>query len=85
MPIVSVWAFQLDGIFIGATRGHDLRNSMLVSFLGYLALAVLLERAFGNHGLWCALALFMVLRGVTLGLRLPRIEKVFAAPASAVA
>jgi len=86
MPIVSVWAFQLDGIFIGATRGRDLRNSMLVAFLGYLALAVLLERAFGNHGLWCALALFMILRAVTLGLRLPGIEKMlFAAPASIVA
>ena len=86
MPIVSVWAFQLDGIFIGATRGRDLRNSMLVAFLGYLALAVLLERAFGNHGLWCALALFMILRAVTLGLRLPGIEKkLFAAPASIVA
>jgi multidrug resistance protein, MATE family len=79
MPFVAVWAFQLDGIFIGATRGADLRNSMLVSFLGYLGLALLLERAFGNHGLWCALALFMVLRGVTLGLRLPRIEKSFSA------
>jgi multidrug resistance protein, MATE family len=78
MPFVSVWAFQLDGIFIGSTRGSDLRNSMLVAFLGYLGLAVLLERAFGNHGLWCALALFMVLRSVTLGLRLPGIEKSFA-------
>jgi MATE family multidrug resistance protein len=85
MPIVSVWAFQLDGIFIGATRGRDLRNSMLIAFLGYLALAVVLERAFGNHGLWCALALFMVLRSVTLGLHLPRIEQVFATPASVVA
>jgi len=85
MPIVSVWAFQLDGIFIGATRGRDLRNSMLIAFLGYLGLAVLLERAFGNHGLWCALAGFMILRTITLALRLPRIEKLFATPASLVA
>jgi len=45
---------------------------------------VLLEREFGDRGLWCALALFMVLRSITLGLRLPRIEKIFAAPASIV-
>jgi len=38
---------------------------------------VLLEHFFGNHGLWCALALFMVLRGVTLAMRLPGIEKSF--------
>ena len=62
---------------VGATRGADLRNSMLVSFAGYMGLAVLLEHFFGNHGLWCALALFMVLRGVTLAMRLPGIEKSF--------
>jgi Na+-driven multidrug efflux pump len=53
---------------------------MLISFLGYLALAVVLERWFGNSGLWCAFSLFMVLRAITLTLRLPSIEKGFAAP-----
>jgi MATE family multidrug resistance protein len=80
MPIVSVWGFQLDGIFIGATRARDLRDAMLISFLGYLALAILLDKFFGNNGLWCAFICFMILRGVNLGLRLPRIEKVFAEP-----
>jgi MATE family multidrug resistance protein len=80
MPFVSVWGFQLDGIFIGATRARDLRDAMVISFLGYLVLAVLLEKFFGNSGLWCAFIGFMVLRGVNLGLRLPRIEKVFAEP-----
>ena len=79
MPAIAIWAFQLDGIFVGATRGSDLRNSMLISFLGFLGLAVALEHWFGNHGLWCALALFMVLRGITLGIRLPGIEKSFPA------
>jgi Na+-driven multidrug efflux pump len=58
---------------------------MLISFLGYLGLAVLLELWLGNHGLWCAFICFMVLRGATLGLRLPGIEKSFAAaPAETV-
>jgi multidrug resistance protein, MATE family len=78
MPSIAVWGFQLDGIFIGATRARDLRDSMLISFLGYFALAILLERWMGNQGLWCALACFMVLRATTLGLRLPGIEKSFA-------
>jgi multidrug resistance protein, MATE family len=78
MPFISVWGFQLDGIFIGATRARDLRDSMLISFLGYLGVAIVLEHWFGNQGLWCAMACFMVLRGVTLGLRLPGIEKSFA-------
>jgi MATE family multidrug resistance protein len=81
MPIVSVWAFQLDGVFIGATRGRDLRNSMLISFLGYLALALVLQHWFGDNGLWCALAVFMALRGATLALRLPGIESTFSVPA----
>jgi len=75
MPLVAVWGFQLDGIFIGATRARDLRDSMLISFGAYLALAIVLEKWIGNHGLWCAFCCFMALRGVTLGLRLPGIEK----------
>ncbi|MGA2050465.1 MAG: MATE family efflux transporter [Terracidiphilus sp.] len=80
MPTIAVWGFQLDGIFIGATRARDLRDSMLISFFGYLALAITLEHWFGNNGLWCALVCFMVLRAITLALRLPGIEKSFAVP-----
>jgi MATE family multidrug resistance protein len=81
LPVISVWGFQLDGIFIGATRARELRDSMLIAFGVFLALAIALERLFGNHGLWCAFIFFMVIRGVTLGMRLPRIERVFAQPA----
>jgi Na+-driven multidrug efflux pump len=48
---------------------------MLISFLVFLGLAIGLERFFGNNGLWCAFLAFMVMRGVMLGLRLPRIER----------
>jgi multidrug resistance protein, MATE family len=85
MPSIAIWGFQLDGIFIGATRARDLRNSMVISFLGYLGLAIAMEHRFGNQGLWCAFACFMVLRGTTLGLRLPGIEKSFATPAPVIA
>jgi MATE family multidrug resistance protein len=78
LPVISVWGFQLDGIFIGATRARDLRDSMLLSFAGYLALAVVLEKWLGNQGLWCAFACFMILRSLTLTLRLPGVEKGFA-------
>jgi MATE family multidrug resistance protein len=79
MPSIAVWGFQLDGIFNGATRARDLRDSMLISFLGYLGLAIAMERWLSNDGLWLALVCFMVLRGTTLGLRLPGIERSFAA------
>jgi MATE family multidrug resistance protein len=83
LPVVSVAGFQLDGVFIGATRARELRDSMLLSLAGFLVLALVLERVTGNNGLWCAFCCFMVLRGVTLGLRLPRIEKDLAQPALA--
>ena len=52
-PLLGVWAFQLDGIFIGATRTADMRNAMLVSLVVFLiAWRVLLP--WGNTGLWAA-------------------------------
>jgi MATE family multidrug resistance protein len=75
MPLVAVWSFLLDGIFVGATRASELRDSMLISFAGFLGLAVVLSARFGNHGLWAAMLAFMALRAATLGLRLPSIEK----------
>ncbi len=65
-PLLSVWAFWLDGVFIGATRSRDLRNGMLVSvFLIYLPAWALLGR-WGNHGLWAALMAFMAARALAL-------------------
>ncbi|MDJ0947595.1 MAG: MATE family efflux transporter [Alphaproteobacteria bacterium] len=75
MPLLSVWSFQLDGIFIGATRGPEMRNGMLLSFGGFLLGVWTLLPLWGNHGLWLALALFMCLRGITLGLWYPRVER----------
>src|SRR5579859_7080708 len=75
LPVVSVWSFLLDGIFIGATRAAELRDSMLISFLAFLGMALLLGWRFGNHGLWAAMLSFMAMRAITLGLRLKRIER----------
>jgi MATE family multidrug resistance protein len=70
MPLIAVWGFQLDGVFIGATRTYDLRNSMIISLAGFLAFSTVLVRVMGNDGLWMAFTGFMALRGITLSLRL---------------
>jgi multidrug resistance protein, MATE family len=75
LPLIAVWSFLLDGVFIGATRAQELRDSMIISLAGFLILAVALSARFGNHGLWCAMLAFMALRAITLTLRLPAIER----------
>lgn len=72
-PLVSVWSFQLDGIFIGTSRTAEMRNAMLASTLGYLVVMQWTMAAFGNHGLWLGLMVFMVLRAATLMAYYPRI------------
>lgn len=79
-PILGCLPWLLDGIFIGATRGRDMRNMMLISFAVYAAAFALLVPAFGNHGLWAALLISFVARGVTLALRYPAIEADLRAP-----
>jgi MATE family multidrug resistance protein len=73
-PLIGVASFMLDGIFVGATRGRDMRNMMAVSFLVYLAALAVLLPAFGNHGLWAALLISFAARGVTLAWRYPALE-----------
>jgi multidrug resistance protein, MATE family len=74
LPVISVWSYMLDGLFIGATRGREMRDGMLLS-VAFYALLVWLTRPLGNHGLWLAFLAFMAMRGVSLawlGLRIRR-------------
>ena len=73
-PVLGWAAWMLDGIFVGATRSGDMRNMMVVSFLIYAAAAWMLMPAWGNHGLWSALLISFVARGVSLALRYPALE-----------
>jgi MATE family multidrug resistance protein len=73
-PLLGCAAWMLDGIFIGATRSRDMRNMMALSFAIYWAAIFILLPVLGNHGLWIALLISFVARGVTLGLRYPALE-----------
>ncbi len=74
-PLVGCAAWMLDGIFIGATRSRDMRNMMAISAIIYFASLIVLMPAFGNHGLWLALLVSFIARGITLGLRYPALER----------
>ena len=74
-PLVGCAAWMLDGIFIGAGRGRDMRNMMALSFIIYWAAIFTLLPIMGNHGLWAALLVSFIARGVTLGARYPALER----------
>jgi multidrug resistance protein, MATE family len=71
MPIIAVWCFVYDGVFIGATRTADMRNMMLLSFAFYLAALAVLVPPFGNHGIWAAHVVFFIIRALTLAWKYP--------------
>jgi MATE family multidrug resistance protein len=73
-PLLGVWAFQLDGIFIGATRTAEMRNAMLASLAIYL-LAWRLLTPYGNVGLWAAFYVHYAARIGTLSYFFPRLVR----------
>lgn len=77
-PVLAVASFLLDGIFTGATRTADMRNMMILSAIVYAISALSLVPSYGNHGLWAALLISFVARGVTLGARYPALERAVA-------
>jgi multidrug resistance protein, MATE family len=78
-PLVSIWGFQLDGVFIGATRTRDLFLAMIVASASF-ALALALLSRFGNVGLWLSFLVFMAMRGLTLAGFLPFLVRSVPAP-----
>ena len=77
IPPVASFCYQLDGIFIGASQTQEIRNAMIVSVLTFIGISIYLTRIFDNHGIWFSLALFMVLRSLTLQFYFKKILKKF--------
>lgn len=69
-PVLGVFAFAYDGVFIGATWARDMRNLMVLSLLCFIA-AWLMLRSWGNAGLWMALLVHYAARGGLQALRYP--------------
>ncbi len=80
-PLISVWSFLLDGVFIGATRTREMRNVMIVSVLGIYLPAWYVLQPMGNHGLWLAMMAFLGARGAGMALAYRQHRRWFA-PAS---
>ncbi len=78
MPLVSVLAFQMDGVFVGATMGRDMRNAMLVSVAVFVPLVYVFQPWFGLIGIWLAFLLLLGLRGITLWWRIGHVRGLMA-------
>lgn len=74
-PVLGVICFQFDGIFTGAMATKDMRNMMIVSLGVFMLAWWTLEGRYGNHGLWAALNIFFIARGITFATRMPSLER----------
>jgi MATE family multidrug resistance protein len=74
IPLVAVMAYQFDGIFNGATEGAMMRNAMIFAASLFVPLGYGMTLAFGNHGLWAALWVWMALRAASLAVCYLRLE-----------
>ena len=68
LPLVAVWSYLYDGVFVGATRAREMRDIMLVSSFLVFVPAWYVLQPLGNHGLWLALTLFLASRGIGMHL-----------------
>ncbi|SIS40867.1 multidrug resistance protein, MATE family [Neptunomonas antarctica] len=67
LPLIGVWSFLLDGIFIGATQVKAMQNTMLFSVFCVFIPAWWLLQPLGNHGLWIAYLTLFLARGISGG------------------
>jgi len=74
-PILGALPFLMDGIFVGATRSVDMRNMMFLSLIIYALAAYVLVGLYGFYGLWVALLVSFIVRGLSLLSKYPRLEK----------
>lgn len=65
LPVVSVWCYHFDGVFIGATAARAMLLTMGIAFLVYVAILSPMTDRWGLSGLWGAVLVFMAVRGIT--------------------
>lgn len=80
LPLAGVYiflsfaAFQLDGIFIGASFTREMRHAAMLSIIVFLAACELLIEPFAVLGLWWAMVFYVVARAAALLLFYPRLR-----------
>jgi MATE family multidrug resistance protein len=73
IPLVSVWAYTYDGVYLAATHTKAMRNAVIASFGVFVLLLYTLMPIYGNPGLWIAVTAFLGGRALLLHLALPQL------------
>ena len=66
MPLISTLAFMWDGVYVGATAGKQIRNSMIWAALGFVLGYLLTYRWLGMQALYIAYFAHLVARAAYL-------------------
>ncbi|WOX03936.1 MATE family efflux transporter [Microbulbifer pacificus] len=66
LPLIAVWSYQLDGVFIGAGKSRQMRDTMFVATVMVFLPCWWITRQFDNAGIWLSLFLWFVARSVGL-------------------
>lgn len=72
-PLIGVASWIYDGIFIGALQTREMLRAMMVSVAVYAVALVVLIPVMGNHGLWAALMVLNITRGITMRAAYPKV------------
>lgn len=78
LPLISVWSFFYDGVFVGATLSREMRVVMTTTALLVFIPVWYFTRDLGNHGLWLAFTTFMVMRGLGMHVWFNRLKETLA-------
>jgi len=67
-PLLGIWSFMLDGVFIGATEVKQMQDAMIVSvvLVFFPCWYITQQLGMGNHGLWLSQAALFVARGASM-------------------
>lgn len=75
LPLICVWAYQLDGVFLACAAKTEIRNTVIFAGIIIFPLSYLLEQWYDNNGIWLSIYAFMLLRGGALLFCFPRLTK----------
>lgn len=73
LPVVAFSAFLLDGLLIGLISTFAMFLGMFAASLGFFFVYYFGHADWGNHALWIAFLVYLLLRAVVEGAMLPRV------------